>query len=316
MTVFHSAEWLQVLQETYGFEPLSVQAGGGTLSLMEAKGLLGGRRGVSLPFTDYCPPLVNSGGNFSELWSAATTLGRQRGWKYLELRGGKEWLPDAPASLRFYRHVLDLRGGEEALTGRFEDRARQPVRKAERMGVKVEKRQDLKAMRTYYRLHCGTRKKHGVPPQPWAFFLNIHKHLVSKGLGVLLLAQMDQIAVAGAVFLYREKKAIFKFGASDETRQEARGNNLVLWEGIRWLAEQGCEELDFGRTSVNNEGLRRFKTGWGGREETIEYVKYDLSAQRFMVDKDRATGWHNQIFRKMPMVLLRAAGTLLYPRLT
>src|SRR5687767_6880407 len=263
MTVFHSAEWMQVLQDTYGFEPVSV---GAALPLMEAKSIVGGKRGVSLPFTDHCPPLVNSREEFQEVWDRALEFGRKRNWKYLEVRGGKEWLPEAPASLRFYRHVLDLSGGDKAIFERFEGSVRRAVRKAEGAGVKVEQSDDLAGMRTYYRLHCGTRKKHGLPPQPWAFFLNIHKHLVSKGLGVLVLAKTGQIAVAGAVFFYRAKKAIYKFGASDEAGQEARANNLVMWEGIRWLVAQGCEQLDFGRTSVVNEGLRRFKAGWGSRE--------------------------------------------------
>lgn len=282
------------------------------MPLMEAKSALAGKRGISLPFTDFCPPAVSSAEEFRSLWDRALEMGRERGWNYLEVRGGKEWLPEAPASLRFYRHVLDLRPGEKELWDGLDGSVRQAVRKAENTGVKLEKQQDLEGMRAYYRLHCQTRKKHGLPPQPWAFFLNIHRHLVSKGFGVLLLARIDQIAVAGAVFFYRNGQAIFKFGASDEARLQARGNNLVMWEGIRWLAAEGCEELDFGRTSVDNDGLRRFKTGWGSREMTAEYVKYGLKAQRFMVDKDRATGWHSKIFRRMPMVLLRAAGRTLY----
>ena len=170
-------------------------------------------------------------------------------------------------------------------------------------------------MQTYYRLHCQTRKKHGLPPQPWAFFLNIHKHLMSKGLGVLVLARSEGIAVAGAIFFYG-KQAVYKFGASDESRLELRANNLVMWEGIRCLAARGCEQLDFGRSSMENEGLRRYKAGWGTREGTLEYVKYDVRQARFEVDKDRASGWHNKIFSRMPMALLRAAGAVLYRQMT
>ena len=306
---------MQVLEETYGFKRMSVSSGRGTLSLLEADSLLGGRRGVSLPFTDSCQPQVNSQEEFNALWNAALDRGRERNWKYVEVRGGKGWLPEAPASLRFHRHLLDLTGSEEEILGRFDGSVRQAIRKAEKSGVKAEKNDSLDGMRTYYRLHCGTRKKHGLPPQPWPFFLNIHKHLVSKGLGVLVLARIDQIAVAGAVFFYG-RQAVYKFGASEESRQELRANNLVMWEGIRWLSGRGCEELDFGRTSMENEGLRRFKAGWGARESTLEYVKYDVRRARFVVDKDRASGWHNKIFSRMPMALLRAAGAILYRQMT
>src|SRR6267142_712291 len=214
MTIFHSEEWMQVLEETYGFKRMSVSSGRGTLPLLEADSLLGGRRGVSLPFTDSCEPQVNSSEEFKALWGAALDRGRERNWKYVEVRGGKAWLPNAPASLRFHQHVLDLKGGEEAIFERFDGSVRQAIRKAEKSGVKAEKDDSLEGMRTYYRLHCGTRKKHGLPPQPWPFFLNIHKHLVSKGLGVLVLARIDQIVVAGAIF-FSGRQAIYKFGASD-----------------------------------------------------------------------------------------------------
>ena len=315
-TIFHSDEWMNVLEETYGFRRMCVQGTrGGRLPLMEARSLIGGNRGVSLPFTDHCAPLTNSPEEFEELWNTALEKGRSRGWKYVEVRGGKEWLPDAPASLRFYSHVLDLRGGKEAIFGRFDSSVRQAIRKAQKSGVTVENTQDEEGMRTYYELHCGTRKKHGLPPQPWAFFLNIARQILSKGLGVLVLARIDRVAVAGAIF-FCGQRGIYKFGASDESKQEARANNLVMWEGMRWLARHGSEELDFGRTSMDNEGLRRFKAGWGSQEGTLEYVKYDLKEARFRVDKDRASGWHNEIFSRMPIALLRAAGAVLYRQMT
>jgi hypothetical protein len=302
---------MRVLEDTYGFKRVST----GPLPVMEARSLLGGTRGVSLPFTDECPPAVSSLEEFAAAWDNALQMGRDRQWRYLEVRGGKQWLPEAPPSLRFYGHNLDLSGGEEALFARFEGSVRQAVRKAEKRGLKVEKAQDLSALRTYYRLHCGTRKRHGLPPQPWSFFLNIYRHLLSKGIGVLVLARLNQVAVAGAIF-FCGRHAVYKFGASDESQQQTRGNNLVMWEGIRWLAAQGSEQLDFGRTSMDNDGLRRFKAGWGTRERIIEYVKYNIQQERFMVDKDRASGWHNQIFRRMPIALLRAAGGVLYRQMT
>ena len=307
---------MNVLEETYGFKRMCVSSGReGRMPLMEARSLIGGVRGVSLPFTDHCEPLVNSQEQFKELWNTALQTGKSRKWSYVELRGGKEWLPDAPASLRFYRHILDVSGGDEAVFGRFEGSVRQAIRKAQKSGVTVEKRHDIEGMREYYRLHCRTRKKHGLPPQPWVFFLNIARRLMSKKAGVLVLARIDQIAVAGAIF-FCGRQGVYKFGASDESRQEARANNLVMWEGIRWLAANGSMELDFGRTSLENEGLRRFKAGWGSKESTLEYVKYDLRQARFRVDKDRASGWHNEIFSRMPIALLRAAGAVMYRQMT
>src|SRR5262245_11312971 len=109
MTVFHSEEWMQVLEETYGFKRMTVNSGRGTLPLMEADTLLGGRRGVSLPFTDISEPQAASQEDFDSLWAGALDRARERKWKFVEVRGGKAWLPKAPPSLRFYRHILDFK---------------------------------------------------------------------------------------------------------------------------------------------------------------------------------------------------------------
>ena len=58
---FHSSEWARVLVETYKYKPLYfalVQDDRLRLLIpfMEVSSLITGRRGVSLPFTDFCEP--------------------------------------------------------------------------------------------------------------------------------------------------------------------------------------------------------------------------------------------------------------------
>ena len=114
--------------------------------------------------------------------------------------------------------------------------------------------------------------------------------------------------MAAAVFLHQGRQALYKFGASDYGFQHLRPNNLVMWEGIRQCAARGCGRLHFGRTSLANEGLRRFKLGFGAREEEIKYCKYDFRAGRFVTDVDRAEGWFNRVFRLSAAALVAAGG--------
>jgi lipid II:glycine glycyltransferase (peptidoglycan interpeptide bridge formation enzyme) len=67
------------------------------------------------------------------------------------------------------------------------------------------------------------------------------------------------------------KKAVYKFAATDGRLQNFRGNSLVICEGIRFLVQNGAQELHLGRTSPKNDRLRRFKLAWGTEEERIEY---------------------------------------------
>jgi hypothetical protein len=86
-----------------------------------------------------------------------------------------------------------------------------------------------------------------------------------------------------------------------------------MWHGIKWHAQQGFSFLDFGRTSLQNEGLRRFKLSWGAKEFRINYARVDIASGRYVISEDRSNGWHNRFFRMMPMPVSRLIGQLLYP---
>lgn len=314
---FHTAEWAKVLAETYGYAPAYFKAGEADgrcsiLPLMEVDSWLTGRRGIALPFTDDCEPLCPDAGAFQKLFEGVVEFGKSRNWKYLELRGGRELFGEVPASLSFYGHGLDLTVGEEKLFSGLESSVRRAIRKAEKSGVMVEILQSAEAMQIFYSLQCRTRKKHGLPPQPFKFFLNIHRHILSQDMGIVVLARHAGRPVAAAVYFYFGGRAIYKFGASDEAFQDLRGANLVMWAAIKEFVRRGMKHLDFGRTSLDNDGLRKFKLGWGTKEGKIESVKFDLKKNEFVADKDETSGWHTRAFRAMPVFMSRAIGAALY----
>jgi lipid II:glycine glycyltransferase (peptidoglycan interpeptide bridge formation enzyme) len=212
-------------------------------------------------------------------------------------------------------HKLNLSGQTEALFDSFASSVRRAIRKAERSGLQVFVARTREAVTDFYRLHCRTRKRHGVPPQPLSFFLSIYEEIIERGAGFIVLAKDGPKFVAGAVFFHFGKNAVYKFGASNQDGRETRANNLVMWEGIKTLNHAGCDMLDFGRTSVANEGLRRFKLGWATQEERIGYSKFDCSIGDWVAARDRASGLHQAIFSCLPVCLNRVAGTMLYPHL-
>jgi lipid II:glycine glycyltransferase (peptidoglycan interpeptide bridge formation enzyme) len=318
-TVFHSTAWTRVLADTYGYKPVfwsrREERRFGLLPVLEVDSPLTGRRGVCLPFTDECQPLVSDAATYRGLLCEVLRYGEERGWKYLECRGGRKLLESVPASLSFYGHVLELSRDEGRLLDRFESSVRRAIRKAENAGVQVELSQSREAMEAFYALHGKTRKRHGLPPQPASFFLNIWEHMVSKQAGFVALAKCGEMPISASVFLHSGKRAIFKFGACNQALQHLRANNLVMWEAIKWYAHQGFESLDLGRTSIAQEGLRTFKRGWGTEERRIEYFKYDFRRDSFVLDKDSVLGWYNGMFKMMPVGLSRLIGTLAYKHL-
>src|ERR1700737_24576 len=97
--------------------------------------------------------------------------------------------------------------------------------------------------------------------------------------------------VASAVFFHAGNAALFKFGASDERTQEFRGSNLVMWEGIKRLVGKGLKTLHFGRTSLSDDGLRRFKLSWGTDEEMIQYFRFAFGPSMWVNNGRKASGF-------------------------
>jgi len=251
----------------------------------------------------------------SPLWSTLLALARSRRWRWLELRGGLPPTLDATPSQTFYTHTLDLTRGPDALFAGCSPSTRRAVRKAEQAGLKVEISHTMDALHDFYALHSRTRRKHGLPPQPFSFFLALHDEIISRGQGFIAVARQALRPLAAAVFLVFGECAVFKYGASDDTVLPLRANNLAMWEAIRHLATQGFARLDFGRTSTSQDGLRRFKLGWGTREQPLFYYRYDLCTDRFVTVTDRAHGWYNQLFAQLPLTANRILGGVLYKHL-
>ena len=314
---FHGSGWAGVLQSTYGHDPryLAVLTGSrleALVPMMEIKTLLVGKRGVSLPFSDDSPILSSPSLPESEVITEAIGFGRKQGWKTLELRGVRH-LPGATSpSVSFYGHMLELSNREEQIMSRFASSLRRAVRKAEAARLRVEISDAIESVRIFYLLHCKTRQKHGLPPQPISFFDNIHRSVLSRKMGFVGVAYDGQKPVAAAIFFHLGKRAVFKFGASDPAFLHVRPNNLLLWEAIRWYARNGFASLQFGRTSMGNEGLRRFKLGFGTREYRIDYLKYDFRRNDFVTERDNAIGWYNWLFRLLPIPLSRVIGAVAY----
>jgi hypothetical protein len=274
-----------------------------------------GRRGVCLPFTDFCGPLIFGEGFSAFATDTVLAVARERKWKHFEVRGRTPFAVSAESAPAFYRHTLDLRTSPPDLFSRFKSSARRAVRKAVRSGLNVQVTRNREAILEFYRLHAQTRKRHNLPPQPFSFFLNIHDAVIKRGLGFVVMASAGGQPVAAAVFFYLGKKAVYKFAASDAKFLNLRANNLILWEGIRYLAETGLEELDFGRTALNDSGLRRFKLGYGSKEETINYFKFATALSPGPTVPHAMADFLCTVFGILPLALNRLAGAIIYPHL-
>ncbi|NIT60124.1 MAG: GNAT family N-acetyltransferase [Aliifodinibius sp.] len=316
-SIFHTINWLRVLQESYGYQPYYFASFNWNklvvlLPFMEVKSWITGTRGVSLPFSDYCEPIIEDKDLISELFDQVIATARQLRWKYIEMKGGDELFHSASPWICYYRHVLALNSNEDQIFSRLRSNYRLKIRKALKNDLKIRILGSSEALAEYYRLHCLTRKRHGLPPQPIIFFKKIYEHVISKNLGFVILVSNQGRNFAGAIFFHFGDRAIYKFGASDMSYQHLHPNYLMFWSAIQWLCQNGYRELCFGKTAPNNKGLIQFKDGWGTDKHQIIYYKYEVKTDSLVRNTKKTNESGHFIFKKMPIPLLRIMGSLLY----
>ena len=314
---FHSSAWSKVLCETYNYKPnyFTLFDGNRLLALIpviEINSILTGRRGVSLPFSDYCEPIIDKSVQFKDFLAQIIKHSKKNKWKYLELRGGERLLNDTKPAAQYLGHTLNLSQNEGQIFSSFRNSTVRNIKKAEKTNVDVKLYNSLDSIKQFYILNCMTRKQHGLPPQPFKFFKKVYDHIISKEMGFVVLASYQKKYIAGAVYFHFGEKALYKYGASDRSYQHMRANNLVMWEAIKWYCRNGYKNLCFGRTEAENQGLRQFKSGWGTKEHTVKYYKYNLLTDAFIENSQRIDPLYNKALSKMPIPLLKTMGTLSY----
>ena len=313
-TIFHHSDWLQLLHQQYRYPMLArcvldsegqIVAG---LPFAYVASRLTGKRVVALPFSDLCP--VASAGPDSdealELLAATVQSEHVRTGLDAEIRAPLAGIGTAGKS--FYHHVVALDDGLEAVTARFKKNQRRDVTRAGREGIAVRPGTSVSDLDSFYRLHLATRKRQGVPTQPRSFIRSFAR-LFDRGLGFVLLATFEGQPVAGAVYLQWGKTLVYKYGASSPSFLKKRPNHAIFMESIRLSCEQGLQALDFGRTDLDNEGLRSFKLGWGATERELAYVT--LSRRR-RHSGDGVPGFAKTLITRTPAITGRLAGVALY----
>ena len=250
---FHTSSWAETLRKSYGYQPFyfTLWQGGRLSAILPCMGIrsaLTGRRGVCLPFTDYCEPAVSDAAQFQEMFAAAVDLGKKQRWQYLEIQGRGGLFPERGAVRMALRPYPRPDGRVPEVFSGLRDSTRRNIRKAEKEGIDVTVSASPDAVKAFCRLNAITRRDHGLPPQPRRFFQNVYDHILSKNMGFIVLASFRGAAIAANVYFHFGDQLIYKYGASDRAFQHLRANNLVMWEAIKWGCDHGYRTLCFGRT--------------------------------------------------------------------
>ena len=297
-SVFHTAGWLKALQLTYGYQPsvLTLSAPGCDLTngivLCNVRSWLTGRRLVSLPFSDHCEPLAGNPEDVAQIIAGMQRDVNRANCRYLELRplSSPSSLYGLERSADYYLHRLDLRPGmNKVFQGFHRDCVQRKIRRAEREALIITEGRTPDLLKQFYKLAVRTRRRQGLPPQPFAWFQNL-----ADCLGVaftIRIASKNDQPIAGIVTLEHKQTLVYKYGASDERFHNCGGMIWLFWIAIQDAIGRGLTELDMGRSVIDNPGLVAFKDHLGA-------ARFPLSYWRFPASQKPARNWTPGITKK------------------
>ncbi|MDF0643884.1 MAG: GNAT family N-acetyltransferase [Nitrospira sp.] len=270
-SVFHTIGWLDALRTTYGYEPVAFTTSSPSEKLTNAllfcvaRSWLTRGRLVSLPFTDHCEPLVENIEQLRVLCTHIERLRKTQRWKYVEVRtsGALIGVEGGLRECKVFRwHRLDLRSSLDALYKGFHKSCiRRRIRHAERQGLRYEDGRDERLVRSFYDLIVLSRSRKHLPPQPLEWFQNLAS-CMGKNVCIRVAFKGEQ-PIAGILTMNHGKKMYYKYGGSDARFNHLGATPMLLWKAIQAAKMAGIEDLDLGRSELDNPGLIRFKERWG-----------------------------------------------------
>ncbi len=321
-SIFHTRAWLEALRKTYNYKPVAYTTSRfdepltNATPFCEITGLFGKRRLVSLPFSDYCEPLVQSP---EHLESLARYLRQKRDaerWDYVELRPVDSVMPSGSGfeeSQRFCFHRLDLRPSEaEIFRNLHKDCVQRKIRRAEKEGLVYEKGVSEKLLRQFYRLLTSTRRRQGLPIQPMAWFRNLMNYF-GNSLSFHVVSK-DRKPIAGILTFRHKQTLVYKYGCSERVFSKFGGMQMALWRAIEEAKRDQVMELDLGRSDFDNTGLIAFKNRWGAAKTDITYYRHGTGYSERLSKAYRGS-ISRYVWSQMPNVMVAAAGRVLYRHL-
>jgi hypothetical protein len=156
-----------------------------------------------------------------------------------------------------------------------------------------------------------TRRRHGLPPQPLSWFRTL---LETFGERLKIrVASNNGLPIASIITFSHKRSMIYKYGCSDVRFHQFGGTALLMWNAIQDAKEIGSEELDMGRSDLDNPGLISFKERFGAVGKPLLYWRYP-DKPRPMLDAGKRA-FIRQVVQAAPDSVLKATGKFLYPHI-
>ncbi len=208
--IFHHRNWIELLSEQYGLEaqiPAIVNNGQvcAAIPFLQTRGLLGKRKLVSLPFSDYLPVLASEPSTLRFLCEQIAINASHR-CHAIVIRANTP-IASLPSDSHNVLHLLPTNRTLSEIVSDFASVIARNLRKCQREKLQFGKRSDVAAVDEFYQLHVLTRRKLGVPVQTKSYFRRLWDKMIKPGFGFVGIVSKQNAPIAAGVFLQFQSQA-------------------------------------------------------------------------------------------------------------
>lgn len=187
--------------------------------------------------------------------------------------------------------MVDLTATEDEMLARMRRQTRYEVRRADKLGIEVDKSNSEAVFREFHAVQAETAKRQGFIP-PNLDVLLAEREAFSDNIQIYVAYTAKREApIAYGMIIGEGKEADYYEAASTDLNRKLPGAYALLWRAMRDLKKAGYERFNLwgiapaGQPNHRYAGVTTFKTGFGG--EVVEYVPaHDLVISRMGYLKD------------------------------
>jgi lipid II:glycine glycyltransferase (peptidoglycan interpeptide bridge formation enzyme) len=171
---------------------------------------------------------------------------------------------------------LDLRGvDKEKIWEGYKKNIRRDVRKAQGSGITIRSGDFRKDVDLFHKLYLASMERNrAVAKYPFRWFETLYEIVAKKGLGAILIAEQNGVAVAGVVLIYSASSTHYFHNGSQYEFLKFCPNELLVHFSLENAIGKGNSFFDFMGSDPTDLSLLRFKEKWGAQSRDIfTYVK-------------------------------------------
>ena len=203
------------------------------------------------------------------------------------------------------RMILDLPETSELLLAGFKSKLRSQIKKAEKNGLTFLIGNNGSQISDFYNVFATNMRDLGSPTHSKRWFECIRRFYGEHC--IISVVKYDSQPVGAGLILQNGLNATIPWASTLKEYNKLAPNMLLYWSLLEYATNKGCQQFDFGRSSIG-EGTFKFKQQWGARPVELDWVTYQDDGGPAVMDYNpghrgilRQTAEH--IWRKLPLPL-------------